>query len=186
MPLPATDAIETPRLRLLPVAEAHLDDLLAINRDDQVTQFLPYASWVDRADAEAWRERMAGHEATGTAQQRVLVRRDDGRAIGTLLLFKHDEGSRRIELGYVLARELWGQGYMREAAQAACAHAFGALGLRRIEAEVNPDNAASCALLLRLGFTLEGRLRQRWTAKGRSYDTNLYGLLDTDPRPAAG
>jgi RimJ/RimL family protein N-acetyltransferase len=66
---------------------------------------------------------------------------------------------------------------MREAVEAACAHAFTVLGIRRIEAEVDPANRASCALLERTGFRREGTLRQRWCAKGRSYDTHFYGLL---------
>ena len=94
-----------------------------------------------------------------------------------MLLFKHDEGSRRLELGYALGRAHWRQGIMREAIDAACSHAFGTLGVRRIEAEVNPDNAASCALLARVGFVLEGRLRKRWVVRGESYDTNVYGCL---------
>ena len=49
-----------------------------------------------------------------------------------------------------------------------------------IEAEVNPANLASCALLRRVGFTLEGTLRQRWVAKGQAYDTHLFGWLATD------
>ena len=36
---------------------------------------------------------------------------------------------------------------------------------------------ASCALLQSLGFTLEGRLRQRWVTKGQADDTNFYGCL---------
>jgi RimJ/RimL family protein N-acetyltransferase len=54
------------------------------------------------------------------------------------------------------------------------------MGMRRIEAEVNPDNLASCALLAQVGFTLEGRLRKRWVAKGSAHDTNLYGCLAED------
>ena len=49
--------------------------------------------------------------------------------------------------------------------------------LRRLEAEVDPANAASGALLRSLGFAHEGRLRQRWTAKGRTYDVDAFGLL---------
>jgi RimJ/RimL family protein N-acetyltransferase len=66
---------------------------------------------------------------------------------------------------------------MREAVSATCDHAFAEMGIRRIEAEVNPSNAASCRLLSRIGFALEGTLRQRWTAKGLTYDTRIYGLL---------
>lgn len=185
MPLPAIDRITSDRLHLLPVAAEHLPDLLLMNGDDAVTRFLPYATWASLADGEAWLGRMQALAATGTGQQLVLQRRADGHIVGSLLLFKHDEGSRRIELGYVLARAHWHQGLMHEAAAAACGHALGALGLRRIEAEVNPANVASCALLERLGFTLEGTLRQRWTAKGRTYDTRLYGLLADEWRGAA-
>ena len=52
--------------------------------------------------------------------------------------------------------------------------------IRRIEAEVNPENLASCALLLRVGFVFEGRLRKRWVAKGNAYDTNIYSWLAED------
>ena len=69
---------------------------------------------------------------------------------------------------------------MNEALCAVINHCFGAAGIRRIEAEVNPDNLASCRLLAKLGFVLEGRARQRWVAKGQTYDTNLYGLLATE------
>ena len=51
---------------------------------------------------------------------------------------------------------------------------------RRMEVEARPENVASNALLLSLGFTHEGRLRQRWTAKGETYDTNIYGCLFED------
>lgn len=184
--LPAIEAIDTERLALRPVTAAHLDDLMAVSGDPEVTQFLPYATWAGRADAEAWLARIQALEAGGSARQLVILSRTDGRAIGTLLLFRHDPGSRRIELGYVLGRAHWYRGLMHEAAAAACAHAFGPLGLRRIEAEADPDNVASCRLLERLGFRREGRMRQRWTAKGRSYDTCLFGLLADDGPDAAG
>ena len=180
MPLRRTDRIDTPRLALVPVAEEHLADLLAMNGDDQVTAFVPYPTWTSLEDGVAWLARVSAHVESGTAEQLVLRRKPDGQVVGTLLLFKHDEGSRRIELGYALARPCWGQGYMREAVLAACGHAFSALGIRRIEAEVNPANTASCKLLAHAGFQLEGRLRQRWTSKGVTYDTNLYGLLRDD------
>jgi [ribosomal protein S5]-alanine N-acetyltransferase len=106
--------------------------------------------------------------------------------IGTVLLFRFEEGSARIELGYVVGRSHWRQGYATEALQALCRHAFGALGIRRIEAEVQVDNLASGALLQSLGFVREGRLRQRWVAKGEAYDTDLYGCLADDWRHGGG
>lgn len=101
----------------------------------------------------------------------------EGRAIGTLLLFRHDVRSARAELGYVLGRAHHGRGLMHEALSALITTAFGALGLRRLEAEVDPDNGASERVLRRLGFTCEGRLHQRWVDHGRAHDTQMFGLL---------
>ena len=180
MGFPLITHIEADRVALRPVAATDLPALLAINGDPQVTQFLPYATWLSLDDGAAWLARMEALGATGTGQQLVVVRRADAAVIGTLLLFKHDAGSQRLELGYVLARAHWGQGLMREALQAVCGQLFGALGVRRIEAEVNPANVASCRLLTRVGFTLEGTLRQRWVGKGVAYDTHVFGCLSQE------
>jgi RimJ/RimL family protein N-acetyltransferase len=75
---------------------------------------------------------------------------------------------------------------MKEALQGLLSAAFSDLGLRRVEAEVNPANLASVRLLERLGFAHEGVLRQRWVAKGQAYDVAVYGLLRDDWRPRPG
>ena len=57
-----------------------------------------------------------------------------------------------------------------------------------MEAEVDPRNARSAQLLLRLGFTKEGLLRQRWITKGLATDVEVYGLLRHEwpgPQPLA-
>jgi RimJ/RimL family protein N-acetyltransferase len=176
-------SLRTERLIVRPVEEGDLPDLLAVNGDAETTRFLPYATWTRLDDARAWLQRMRGIEAGGTALQLVVEQRSDGRVIGTILLFKWDAASARIELGYVLARSHWGQGLMHEALRGVCARLFSSLAIRRIEAEVDVANTASHQLLLRLGFAVEGRLRQRWVVRERCYDVHLYGLLATDPSP---
>lgn len=180
MPFPTVTHVDSPRLMLRAAQASDLPDLLEINGDPEVTRFLPYATWQSPQDGEAWLARMTALGAAGTGQQLVLVRRTDSKVIGTMLLFKYDEGSSRVELGYALGRAYWKQGFMREAVVAACAHAFDVLRIRRIEAEVNPANLASCALLAAVGFALEGRLRKRWVAGGTPYDTNVFGCLIED------
>ncbi len=170
-------ALATPRLNLRPVAEADLPALLAVNGDEAVTRFLPYATWTGLDDGRAWLQRMQALESAGSARQLVLALNDTGTVVGTLLLFRFDPGAQRAEVGFVLGRAHQGRGLMSEALRAVCAQALGGSGLRRLEAEVDPANRASNALLLRLGFTREGTLRQRWQAKGRLHDTHVYGLL---------
>jgi RimJ/RimL family protein N-acetyltransferase len=61
-----------------------------------------------------------------------------------------------IELGYTLARAAWGHGYATEMAGALVAHAFGTLGVPRVMAQVEPENARSRHVLEKLGMTERG------------------------------
>ena len=177
MPLTPPPSIESPRLLLRIVEDSDIPALLAINGDDEVTCFLPYETWQSLADGQAWFKRMSALGSAGSCLQFVIVEKTSGTVIGTCLIFRHEPASARAEIGYVLARVHWGKGLMREALSTLIAYAFDTCELRRLEAEVNPENLASNQLLLRLGFTLEGVLRKRWVAKGNAYDTNIYGLL---------
>lgn len=177
MALPPFAPISTTRITIRAVSGQDLNDLFEVNGDEAVTRFLPYAAWQSPEDGAAWLARTEALAAAGTGIQLVIARNTDHKVIGTVLLFKFDEASLRVELGYVVGREHWRQGFAKEALRAVCQHAFHQLSVRRIEAEVNPDNKASNELLLALGFVHEGRLRKRWVAKDAAYDTNIYGCL---------
>jgi [ribosomal protein S5]-alanine N-acetyltransferase len=58
-----------------------------------------------------------------------------------------------LEIFYSLAPDSWGRGYATEAARAVLAHALGTLGLPEVLAEVDEGNAASVAVVKRLGMT---------------------------------
>lgn len=89
---------------------------------------------------------------------------------------------RRLELGYWLLPEHWRQGVMSECLPLIFRHAFGDMNVHRIEAEVETENLASGRLLLRHGFTLEGRRRECEVKDGAFVSLDSYGLLN----PAAG
>jgi len=59
-------------------------------------------------------------------------------------------------LGYYAMAGMGGGGRMTEAVRQVVAHAFGPLGLHRVEANIQPNNAPSLALIRRLGFRREG------------------------------
>jgi len=96
----------------------------------------------------------------------------------------------RAEIGYILGRAHWSRGYVSEALPALIDHGFETLGLNRLEADIDPRNAASARVLMRLGFVQEGLLRERWVVRGEPSDSALYGLLledwlDAAPRRSA-
>ena len=66
---------------------------------------------------------------------------------------------------------------MRPELRPVIGHGFGKGQLRRIFADVDPDNAASVKLLRSLGFQEEGRLRQEWETHLGIRDSLIFGLL---------
>ena len=174
--------IDTERLLIRVVAPCDLPALLEINSKDEITRYVPYKTWVTTADSVAWLERMEKLQAAGGVVQMVIVERQSQQVIGACLLFAYDEASSRAEIGYVLGRPYWGQGLMIEAIDAVVKFGFEQLGLRRLEATVDPRNAASLKLIERLGFSNEGTRRQRVLMKGMLVDQRLYGLLQDEWR----
>ena len=118
--------------------------------------------------------------AAGEYLRLGIERLDDGRLLGHCSLFNLLSQCRRAELGYGLAHDSWGHGYMHEALRALLHFGFSGLDLNRVEADIDPRNTRSARSLKRLGFKLEGRLRQRWIVDGEVSDSALYGLLLSD------
>src|SRR5262245_21830836 len=134
------------------------------------------------SEAEALLRDIQRHAEGTTLFQWGIARREDDLVIGTCTLFRIDREHRRCELGYILRRDLWGRGLATEALTAVLTHAFGPLGLHRVEADIDPRNAASLRLVERLGFTREGHLRERYFVAGDIQDSVIYGLLAPDWR----
>ncbi len=86
------------------------------------------------------------------------------------------------EIGWALGREFQGRGYASEAAEAILHLAFGPLGLHRVFAELDPRNAASVTLCLRLGMRHEAHFVEHMMFKGAWADTGIYGILDREWR----
>lgn len=169
--------LSTPRLYLRLPTATDVDAVHAIYADARVARYLSRPAWTDIEQAHAWLARMRDEQASASALQLMLQRHDDARVIGTCTLFKLDFDNRRAEIGYTLASEFWGQGYMHEALAALLDHGFDALKLHRVEADIDPRNAPSARVLHRLGFQREGRLRERWQVAGEVSDSDIYGLL---------
>jgi [ribosomal protein S5]-alanine N-acetyltransferase len=97
--------------------------------------------------------------------------------IGTCGLFKLHQGSASARIGYDLVRSARGQGVAFEAASALITWGFDALKLRRIEAQVHPQNFNSLRLAYRLGFVREALARDAGQCDGRYHDLLVLGLL---------
>jgi RimJ/RimL family protein N-acetyltransferase len=183
MKLPENPVIETKRLLMRDLRQEDLPALHAVNGDAEVVRYTPHQPWKTQADGEAWFLRMRGFRETGAGLQLAIVEKASGTTIGLMLVFNFNEGTGAGEVGYTLATAHWGKGFAKEALGAFIEYCFGPLGLKRLDAQIDPRNVASGKVLERLGFKHEGHQRRNHFAKGEISDTGLYGLLIDDPRP---
>ena len=108
----------------------------------------------------------------------AVVRRSDDQLIGGCSI--RICGNEDAEIGYTLARSIWGQGYGTETAQALVAVAFEQLGLHRIWATCSTENVASARVLEKAGMRREGHLRQHLRRQGGWTDSYLYAILKSE------
>lgn len=169
--------LETPRLLLRALEPGDAPAIFAMLADPETVRYWSTPPMQSVAEAEALVARARTHVEEGSGLRWAVCPREGGDTIGTISLFRFDEQSDRAEIGYVLARESWGKGYMSEAMTAVIDFAFDTLQLRRLEADTDPRNDGSVKLLGRLGFAREGLLRERWVVAGEISDTLFSGLL---------
>src|SRR5512138_765998 len=142
--------LTTDRLILRAFTASDFDAYALIMADPAVTQFLGEGHPLTRVDA--WRQlaMIIGHWALRGFGLWAVEERASGRLIGRIGCHE-PEGWPGFELGYVLAREAWGQGYAREGAAAALDYARRVLQRHTIISLIRPANAASIALATHFG-----------------------------------
>jgi RimJ/RimL family protein N-acetyltransferase len=113
----------------------------------------------------------------GTGMTLAIELKTTGEIIGLVALGQINKQSKKAELGYWLAEEYWGKGYMSEAVRLLVKYGFRKIKLVRIYARVMHPNVASAKLLERVGFTYEGRMRKMVFKNGRWLDELWYGML---------
>lgn len=172
--------IETERLILKPLVTDDSGSLLEIFSDPEVMRYWNTAPWTIIQDSLDF----INESNDSMQRQESLVLgvylKSTGELAGKCMLFNYDKESKRAEIGFGLGRSCWGKGYIGEAGEVLIQYGFSSLGLRRIEAEIDPDNQSSAKALEKLGFFQEGLLRQRWEVNGIVSDSAMYGRLVSD------
>jgi [ribosomal protein S5]-alanine N-acetyltransferase len=107
--------------------------------------------------------------------------RVDGRLAGQVTIDNVVRGALRSgHLGYWIDRSVAGRGVASLAVALVCDHAFGDVGLHRVQADIRPENLPSQRLVERLGFRQEGLLRRYLDIDGAWRDHLSYALLADD------
>lgn len=154
------------------VAEAVDDRYIAWLNDPEVNRYS------QRRYHTTSREEAERFLATRPPGDHVLAirRRDDGLHIGNLQLTVVDDVAKVAEIRLLVGeRAVWGRGYGTEAIYVGTRHLFEVLEMNRVEA--NTCNPAFARCVQKLGWTLEGRLRERFLCDGELIDYEWYAIL---------
>lgn len=157
--------------------EGDFDELLEIYR----TSRNHFRGLMQTEYSRAIFERMLVDAAKESNQYFVTCRRSDDAIIGTINLSQiFRKAFQNAYLGYALGADFTGNGYMTEAVQLILRFAFQELKLHRVEANVQPSNKPSIAVLQRCGFTKEGFSRRYLKIGGRWRDHERWAIIKED------
>ena len=150
------DIIQTQRLDLRRPEDADASALARFINDFEVARQTgsiphPYTRW----HAEFWLTVQTANLRRRLEQAYVIER--DGTLIGSVALYR-PRTDMPFSIGYMLAREAWGHGYMSEAVAAVMDEAA-RNEVESVVAAVFTDNSASAKVLRKLGFARTGESR---------------------------
>jgi ribosomal-protein-serine acetyltransferase len=153
-----------------------LYELVDRYRDDLRT----WLGWVDGQRSPADVERFTRHTLEVFAAGRGVTAGiwTDGRAVGVIGLDARDD--RNGEIGYWLVPPARGRGLATRATRALTTYGLRAMGLHRIEICCATGNRASRGIPERLGYTLEGVLRQAEWVNDHYNDLAMYAMLEQE------
>jgi len=177
LPVPT---LQTARLRLRGFAESDGSNLYALQSNAKVLRYWDSPPWSDQSSIARFMEGNARMADEGTGTRLVIERQSDSAFLGWCTFNSWNPEFRSASVGYCLSEASWGQGYATEAVEALLGWAYQTVDLNRVQAEADTRNIASARVLEKLGFRLEGTLRQDCTVNGDTSDSWVYGLLRQD------
>ena len=139
----------TTRLILKPRTMDDIEACLAMDRDPEVTRFIP-GPWDDPAAHRAFVENRIRHAyPAGMGYWSILAPEV---FVGWILLTPLDLHGPEIEIGWRLVRSAWSRGYATEAARPVLYHAFTTVAVSQLIADIHCKNTASANVATKLGF----------------------------------
>lgn len=170
------------RVRLRGVEKSDLDLFVRWLNDPDVVAGLSLYRPLSSEEEARWFNQML-ERPIDERPLTIEVRQDGGGwlPIGNLGLFDISWRNRSAEFGILIGEKAyWDKGYGSEALQLLLGHAFNMLNLHRVFLRVFANNPRAIRAYEKLGFVLEGRLREAEYRAGEYVDVLLMSILQSE------
>ena len=165
-------------IRLRAVERADLPRFQEWPNDPEVTEGLSTYLPLSMPDEEQWFERVSRLEPEAKPLAIDLRQDSNWRLIGDIGFFNIEWINRGAEFGIFIGdKSVWNQGYGTESVQLLLMHGFQTLNLHRIYLRVYSTNPRARRSYEKVGFVLEGTLREAVYRHGRYADIHVMSIL---------
>jgi len=172
--------LETERLLLSDYQIENLDAFFKLKSCDEVWKYSTFAPVKDKDQARILLEKLIDEGINGNYIYNALYKKDSMEFIGEAGIIGYVPHANRCVIGYNLLPEYWNHGYATEITKHLVKYCFEFLGIERIEALALQINKASCRVLDKSGFLLEGVLRNFNKCETGYRNVCYYGIISSD------
>jgi diamine N-acetyltransferase len=165
-------------IRLRAIEREDLPRYVQWLNDEEVRQGLDLFLPMSLVEEERWFESMLEQDPIERALAIDVREEDRWIHVGSCGLFSFDPRAHKAELGILIGdKTCWDKGYGTDTLLTLLDHAFGTLNLNRVSLQVFESNQRAIKAYERVGFQVEGRLREDRFHQGRFEDTLIMGIL---------
>jgi [ribosomal protein S5]-alanine N-acetyltransferase len=172
--------IKTERLLLRKITLIDTPQLFELRKDEKMMRFIPRPLANTNNDVEMLIEKMLTGMEEFTSINWAITLAGNDTLVGIVGFVRMNLEHHRAEVGYMLHPKEQGKGLMAEALHAIITFGFNQMQLHTIEAVIDPANAASEQLLLKLGFIKEAHFKQNVWFNQEYLDSVHYTLFNNN------
>ncbi len=170
--------LETEGLILRKVTMADSQDVLTLRSNIEAMRYIgkPVSATLD--EARDLISRIQDGLENNTAIGWAISLKNNPQLIGTIGFHQIDKQHYRAEIGYMLLPQFWNKGLMSEAIQKVLDYGFNTMKLHSIQANIDPNNKVSAAILKKYNFVSEAYFKENFFFNGKFMDSEIFSLLN--------
>jgi ribosomal-protein-alanine N-acetyltransferase len=169
--------LESKRLQFRKLTPKDAPEILLLRGNPETMKYIPRPLIIDIEGALAHIKMINDKIDENIDINWAVIEKGSDKCIGIMGFYRTQPEHFRTELGYMIAPEHWGKGYVTEAVTVLLDFAFNSLQFHTIEAVIDSRHIASERVLQKVGFVKEAHFKENFYYNNEFTDTVIYGLL---------